>query len=131
MTADDIAHGGYYTRKKLRSEIYNVSPAEYTKHIKAKTVEDARKMSMNGGNAQYLPGINNNAIEKQALMKGNIVKYKDKGVTYYIYNAGEIIGYDSGIATSWIRAELSSGFYHGHPIAGERLANYLRDAMPR
>jgi hypothetical protein len=122
------AYGGYYERKEFRSKIYN---AEYTphgyKHLKAKTTEEAKRFSETGDrNAQYLPDANNKLIESEALTKGHIVDNGNNNY-YFIYDAGKIIGYDNGIPTQWIRAELTNGnIYHGHPIAGARLDKYLK-----
>lgn len=131
--ADDIAHGGYYTRKQLRSEIYNATYTPHgNKHLKAKTIDEAKLFSETGRkHAQYLPGVNNKVLEKKALMHGDIVDL-DKGARYFIYDTGKTIGYDMGKPTSYIRAELTSGgVYHGHPIGGQRLQEYLDIAIPR
>lgn len=40
---------------------YAANPAPYSKHIKATTIEQAKNMSYN--QAQYLPGVNNRALE--------------------------------------------------------------------
>lgn len=122
------AYGGYYDRKEFRSKIYN---AEYTphgyKHLKAKTAEEAKRFSETGNkNAQYLPDANNKEIEKEALSKGYLIDNGNDNY-YFIYDTGKVIGYDNGIPTQWIRAELTNGnVYHGHPISGDRLDKYLR-----
>ncbi|MEK3789133.1 hypothetical protein [Paenibacillus sp. FSL K6-1230] len=78
-----------------------------------------------------MPEVNNKTLEKTALEKGLVVQ-GDKGSTYFIYDAGKPVGYDLGVETSWIRAELTSGgIYHGHPIAGNRLMGYLKIAELR
>jgi len=126
-TSND-AYGGYYERKEFRSKIYT---AEYTphgyKHLKAKTPEEAKRFSETGDkNAQYLPNANNKAIEKEALSNGHIIDNGNNNY-YFIYDTGKVIGYDNGLPTQWIRAELTNGnIYHGHPIAGSRLDKYLR-----
>ena len=38
---------------------------------------------------------------------------------------GSIIGYDCAQITTRIRAELSSGFYHGPPMSLDRLSKYI------
>jgi hypothetical protein len=122
---DEIAHGGYYKRKEFRSMINN---AKYTphgyKHLKAKTPDEAIKFSQKGA-AQYLPSINNKVLEKEALLKGYVIDTGNDNY-YFIYNANKTVGYDRGMPTTWIRAELSGGEYHGHPIAGDRLEKYLK-----
>ncbi|BFH16747.1 RHS repeat-associated core domain-containing protein [Paenibacillus melissococcoides] len=130
---DEIAHGGYYSRQEFRSKIYNATYTEHGyKHLKAKTSDEAKLFSETGRKqAQYLPHINNRTLEKEALNKGVFVQ-GDKGATYFIYDAGRPVGYDLGVETSWVRAELTSGgVYHGHPIAGKRLEDYLKLAKPR
>ncbi|MDG0875578.1 hypothetical protein L5D93_25410 [Paenibacillus thiaminolyticus] len=101
------AYGGYYERKDFRTKIYN---AEYTphghKHLKAKTAEEAKRFSETGDkNAQYLPDANNKIIEKEALSNGHIIDNGNNNY-YFIYDTGKVIGYDNGIPTQWIRAEL-------------------------
>ncbi|AZB41839.1 transposase [Bacillus sp. FJAT-42376] len=126
--SDIDPYGGYFERKDFRTKIYN---AEYTphgnKHIKAKTEEEAKRFSETGKKqAQYLPSVDNSIIEKEALLKGHVL---DKGNNnyYFFHDAGKVIGYDNGLPTSWVRAELTSGgSYHGHPIAGDRLDKYLK-----
>ena len=59
---DKIAHNGYYSAKELRTIEYEMrhksKAGQYTKHVKAKTEQDAQRMSSNGGAAQYLPNVN-------------------------------------------------------------------------
>ncbi|MEN1990391.1 hypothetical protein [Paenibacillus hubeiensis] len=104
------AYGGYYQRKKFRTQIYNAIYSEHGyKHLKAKTVDDAERFSETGRkHAQYLPDINNRTLEKTALEKGLIVQ-GDKGSIYFIYDGGKPVGYDLGVETNWIRAGLTSG----------------------
>ena len=124
---DKIAHEGWYTRKQLRRLI---SEAEYSshggKHLKAKTEEEAKNLSYKA--AQYLPSINNSALEKTALIKGEIVA-RPNGAFWAIYKSDKYVGYDTGKATRWIRAEYSSGTYHGHPMIVERVRKYIKNAQ--
>jgi len=124
---DRIAHEGWYTRKQLRRLI---SEAEYSshggKHLKAKTEEEAKNLSYKA--AQYLPSINNSALEKTALIKGEIVP-RPNGAFWAIYKSDKYVGYDSGKATRWIRAEYSSGTYHGHPMIIQRVRKYIKNAQ--
>lgn len=84
-------------------------------------------MSMNGGDAQYLPQVNNRALEKLATQKGQVVTFPGgKNVKYFFYKSDKIIGYDQGKPTYWIRAEVSSGAYHGHPMNEQRVSKYLK-----
>ncbi|RQO37544.1 hypothetical protein DBR39_11655 [Chryseobacterium sp. KBW03] len=114
-------------RKMHRTEIANAKPGIYLKHKKAKTVEQAISFSKNGGDAQYLPYVNINALEKTALQKGEVfIPKNNKNVTYFFYKSNRVIGYDNGIPTEWIRAEISSGFHHSHPINTDRLSKYIK-----
>jgi hypothetical protein len=126
LRKDQIAHGGWYSRKKIRQII---NDAEYSshgsKHIKAKTAEEARQMSFKA--AQYLPGVNNAALEKIALQKGTLVP-RPNGAFWKIHRFDKPIGFDGGSETHWIRAEYSSGTYHGHPMSVDRVKKYIKDA---
>ncbi|AIW31520.1 MULTISPECIES: ribonuclease YeeF family protein [Bacillus] len=124
---DKVAHDGYYGRKEFRTMLNNASFTPHGhKHVKAKTPEEAKRFSMTGKkSAQYLPNVNNKALEKEALLKGHIIDNGNNNY-YFIYDAGKTVGYDLGTPTSWIRAEFSGGEYHGHPIAGSRLGKYLK-----
>ncbi|WP_415839618.1 pre-toxin TG domain-containing protein [Paenibacillus tarimensis] len=125
---DEISHDGYYGRKEFRTRINNANYTSHgNKHLKARTPEEAQKFSETGKrNAQYLPDINNKAIEKEALQRGHIIDNGNNNY-YFIYDTGKVVGYDNGQPTTWIRAELTSGnVYHGHPIAGDRLDKYLK-----
>nr|WP_251579823.1 hypothetical protein [Paenibacillus sp. MER TA 81-3] len=72
---DEITHGGYYSRKEFRRTLHNAIPAEHGfKHVKAKTADEAELFSKTGKkHAQYLPGVNNKGLKKEALWKGEIV----------------------------------------------------------
>ncbi|WP_346987983.1 ribonuclease YeeF family protein [Bacillus velezensis] len=124
---DKVAHDGYYGRKEFRTMLNNASFTPHGhKHVKAKTPEEAKRFSMTGKkSAQYLPNVNNKALEKEALLKGHIIDNGNNNY-YFIYDAGKTVGYDLGTPTSWIRAEFSGGEYHGHPITGSRLGKYLK-----
>jgi filamentous hemagglutinin len=130
---DRIAHDSYYTRKGERAQqldwqkrIKNAQPADYKKHIKARSNEEAKKMSESGQkHAQYLPEIDNKTLEKIAL-SSSIKVEKSNGTTYCFYKSDKIVGYDNGKPTQWIRAEITSGNeFHGHPIATARLKLFL------
>jgi hypothetical protein len=94
------------------------------KHMKARTAEEAREMSMpdENGNAepsQYLPDVDNAALELEALRNGEVIRgdpAEPGGTVHVKYNAGRVIGYDGGEAVTTMRAEISGGdVYHGHP----------------
>jgi hypothetical protein len=126
LRKDQIAHSGWYSRKKMRQVI---NDAEYSshggKHIKAKTVEEARQMSLK--TAQYLPGTDNAVLEKTALQQGTLVP-RPNGAFWKIYRFDKPVGFDGGVETHWIRAEYSSGTYHGHPMSIDRVRKYIKDA---
>ncbi len=71
--------------------------------------------------------MNNKALEKLAAQKGFVIEHgKTK---YFFYKSDKVIGYDNGTATQWIRAEISSRMYHGHPMRVDRLPKAVRDAF--
>ncbi|WP_010299798.1 hypothetical protein [Candidatus Odyssella thessalonicensis] len=136
---DRVAHDGYYTRKNERTEqhnwqqrIKNAKPADYIKHTKARTAEEAKRMSETGErNAQYLPNFNRIELEQRGLRNGTLIKRdQSKGADYYICQFNEVIGYNNGQATQWIRVELTKTGkpeYHGHPISEVTAKQYLEN----
>ena len=126
---DEIAHGGYYTRKNFRKLVQEASISTHdSKHLKATTEEEARQLSHK--NAQYLPGINNGALEREALLNGEHFLERDGGAFWNFKKFNDYVGYDKGIKTQWIRAEYSSGTIHGHPISPKRLSKYIKSPTP-
>ena len=126
---DEIAHGGYYSRKNFRKLIQEASISTHgEKHLKAKTEEEARQLSYK--QAQYLPGINNGALEKEALLNGEYLLERDGGAFWNFYRSNDYVGYDQGVKTRWIRAEYSSQTVHGHPINPKRLGKYVKNPTP-
>jgi len=128
---DKVARGGYNWRKEFRKRI---EEAEWTphgyKHKKAKTVEEAREISMTGKNppAQYLPDVDNRKLEREALRKAEYIYVDEGGAVFFIYNAGKVIGFDKGKPAKWIRAELTKGktpTLHGHPMSEKRVKEYI------
>jgi Pretoxin HINT domain len=97
------------------------------KHMMARTVEEAREMTTptdrnSDPASQYLPGINNEALELEALRRGEIIRGDNPGVpgstvhVKYDFGPGHIVGYDRGVPVTSIRAEITSGdVFHGHP----------------
>ncbi|WP_143085352.1 hypothetical protein [Planifilum fulgidum] len=83
--------------------------------------------------AQYLPDIDDEKLEREALRKAEYIYVdKDKNVVYFFYDTRRPVGYDGGDETTWIRAELrkdkNTPVLHGHPISVKRLENeYLKD----
>jgi hypothetical protein len=112
---------GNAARKAFRTEVAEAQQTIHGyKHLKAKTEAEAISFSTGAkAPAQYLPGLSNKGLEKIALEKGFIMEH---GGGYHAYiRFDRTVGYDGGKATSWIRAELSGGVYHGHPMAESRL----------
>ena len=126
---DDIAHGGYYTRKNLRKLVQEGTVSQHdSKHLKARTEEQARRLSQE--EAQYLPGINNGALEREALLKGKHFLRRSSRAFWNFYRSDDYVGYDKGVKTRWIRAEYSSGVIHGHPMNPKRLSKYVKNPTP-
>jgi hypothetical protein len=115
-------------RKAHRTEVARSTWTNHGhKHLQARTLDDAKAFSSNGGASQYVPGVNNKALEKLATQKGLVIEHgKTK---YFFYKSDNVIGYDNGTATQWIRAEISSRVYHGHPMRVDRLPKAVRDAF--
>lgn len=123
-----ITHGEWYARKELREAIAESEQTIHAyKHIKAKSIEDAKRFSVR--EAQYLPSTNVKVIEKDAMlaaMKNGYLLKRDGGTYYFFHRFDEVIGYDGGRATNWVRVELTSGkVYHGHPMSIERVRGYI------
>jgi hypothetical protein len=126
LRKDQIAHGGWYSRKKMRQNIHDAEHSSHGgKHLKAKTEEQAQQLSFK--TAQYLPGLNIPVLEKAALEKG-IILPRDGGAFWKFFRFEKPIGYDGGVRTHWIRVEYSSGTYHGHPMRVDRVRKYIKDA---
>ena len=119
---DQLVYGGFYTDKAYNRMRFEAQPGDYQKHTKATTIEQAMELSR--AQAQYIPGIDNNSLEYKAMFEGIPVSHGN-GTIYYFYDTGQIIGFDGGQPTTWIRAELTSGFYHGHPMSIERVSRYI------
>lgn len=131
---EDILTSGRTSRKDLKRDIYQSRHDVHNyKHMTAKTEEEARIFSMTGNEyAQFLPNINVENLEitgmQDALSKGNILR-KDANTYYLFYKTDNIVGYDLGISTRWIRIEFTSGkTRHSQPIAMYRLRKYLPKA---
>jgi hypothetical protein len=126
LRKDQIAHKGWYSRKKMRQVIHDAKYSNHgSKHIKARTVEEAKQMSLK--TAQYSPGIDNAVLEKIALKKGTLVP-RPNGAFWKIHRFEKPVGFDGGVETHWIRAEYSSGTYHGHPMSISRVRKYIKNA---
>ena len=117
---------GYMARKAHRQKIAAAGWSNHgNKHLAARTAAQAKKFSESGNPAQYLPTVNNKVLENLALKKGFVV-VNEGGTLYFFYKFDDVIGYDNGTATKWIRAELSGGVFHGHPMKVDRLPSEVR-----
>jgi uncharacterized protein YukE len=136
---DHIAHRNYYIKKMLRSTIEN---AEYTvhgnKHVKAKTEEEAKRISSTGKRtAQYLPHINNKVLEKKVLKEGKVVDSGDGHTFYFFLHFDTPVGYDNGKPAYWVRAEITNvgkpgkSTYHGHPRNDDNVKGYTKKMEDR
>ncbi|RKH96059.1 RHS repeat-associated core domain-containing protein [Corallococcus sp. AB038B] len=138
---DRLAHGGWFGRKDLRKKLYDwnmrVARSQWTnhgnKHLKAKTVEDAIKASAGkGAPGQYIPKIDNEKLEREALRLGQVIKGdpSDPGGTVHVYHRfDDYVGYADGKPTRWIRAEITAGdIIHGHPRSVSDVRMVIRDA---
>jgi|GEM_PF-2374179 hypothetical protein len=122
---DAVAHGSWFTRKAMRELIHGAKHSDHgRKHLKAKTEVDAAVFSERA--AQYLPGVDNTQLERRALQHGLLIDRGNGGV-WGIFRFNKPVGYDGGEKTNWIRAELSSGTIHGHPMRPGRVGKYVRE----
>jgi RHS repeat-associated protein len=127
------------TCKDERRQRHHSKSAEYTKHTKASTEDEAKEKSANGGAAQYWGDelsetmtsqqvtAYRNTLEKEALSLGVRIPQAG-GSDYYVYDAGRTIGYNEGKPVTHMRVEVTkspSPEFHGHPITKERYQNYL------
>ena len=123
---DKLTHGSYHTRKELRRQVHKARYSDHgRKHLKARTEAEAKSFSTRA--AQYLPGLNNAALERTALQKGVHIQRGGNGV-WAFYKFDKPVGFDGGEKTHWIRAELASGTFHGHPMKLSRVRKYVSNA---
>jgi hypothetical protein len=67
------------------------------------------------------------AIEREAAQKGIVQPKPGTSTTkYFFYDTGKVVGYDGGKPTTWIRAEITSGTLHGHPVHPSNLPPPVR-----
>lgn len=101
--------------------------AEWTdhgrKHMQARSDAEALEMTTSTDRnpdpaSQYLPEVNNQALELEALRNGEVIRgdrTQSEGTVHVRYDAKQVVGYDGGEAVTTIRAEISGKTYHGHP----------------
>jgi hypothetical protein len=110
-------------RKPYRVDVDNAKWTAYdNKHYKAANIDQAQGFSKDA--AQYWPKEMGRTLETLAIRKGIVRPKPDSTTIYYFYRHDQIVGFDEGNPTYWIRAEITSGTYHGHPISEQRLASY-------
>jgi len=86
-----------------------------------------------GRPAKYLPEINNQVLESEALKRGTLIyEERDNGTVLFqarFYLCDKIIGASNGIETDIVWVEWNSsagGIYHGYPISEQELLDELR-----
>jgi hypothetical protein len=118
-----------HQQQKNSSEILSSKWSNHgDKHKKAKSFSEAKKLSES--EAQYLPELDNQVIEKFVIQnydKGYILDRGNKGIWIYMYFDSQI-GFNNGISTNWIRVEVQSSTYHGHPADPARVRQAVGDA---
>ncbi|WP_129349774.1 RHS repeat-associated core domain-containing protein [Sorangium cellulosum] len=129
---DRIAHGGYYARKAQRRAAATAKAAIYLKHKKARDCTQAAEMSKGGGPAQFDPSLDADALTREALRRGTVVRCNpiDDANFHTLYRFDEPIGYANGEPTRWIRAEYASDAIHGHPRPLSEVRKKIRKAKP-
>lgn len=127
---DRQVYGSYYSRKATRIMIDSARPSEHGfKHTGARTLEEARRKSLQV--AQYLPSVNHITLERSVLHSRAGEWFLHGNATLYKFERfADPIGYDQGQETRWIRVEVSSGVFHGHPVSITTVRKYLKDAEP-
>lgn len=121
---DQLVHGGWNVRKQVRRKINDAKFSDHgKKHLKARTEGQAKQFSNKA--AQYMPGVNNAKLERKALLKGLWIQ-RPNGAMWSIFKFDQPVGYDGGKPTNWIRAEISSGTFHGHPMSDQRVQKYIK-----
>ncbi len=51
---------------------------------------------------------------------------------HYWLRVDEVVGYDKGVGTRWVRVDKSSGTVHSHPVAPKDLpADVVKEAAKR
>ena len=98
------------------------------KQSRARVEKQAKELSHR--EPEYLPGINNGALEKEALLNDEHLLRRKGGGFWNFYRFDDYVGYDKGIKTRWIRAEYMSETIHGHPMNLKRLSKYVKNPTP-
>ncbi|MFY9224297.1 MAG: hypothetical protein WAQ98_16615 [Blastocatellia bacterium] len=111
---EEIANAGSIDRTEFRKKIHESKWSDHgDKHLKAKTEQQAKELSQTGKKAaQYLPGLNVEIMEKEAIWKaidsGQFIKGDGKETYYFFHKFDDVIGYNTGKPTRWMRVELGN-----------------------
>lgn len=111
---EEVVHGGSIDRAEFRKKIHESKWSDHgDKHLKAKTEQQAKELSQTGKKAaQYLPGLKVEAMEKEAIWKaidsGQFIKGDGKETYYFFHKFDDVIGYNTGKPTKWMRVELGN-----------------------
>lgn len=111
---EEVVHGGSIDRAEFRKKIHESKWSDHgDKHLKAKTEQQAKELSQTGKKAaQYLPGLKVEAMEKAAIWKaidsGQFIKGDGKETYYFFHKFDDVIGYNTGKPTKWMRVELGN-----------------------
>lgn len=132
---EEIANAGSIDRAEFRKKIHESEWSNHgDKHLKAKTEQQAKELSQTGKKAaQYLPGLNVETMEKEAIWKaidsGQFIKGDGKETYYFFHKFDDVIGYNTGKPTKWMRVELgNNGTSTRHSFPAD--INQVRKVVP-
>lgn len=132
---EEVVHGGSIDRAEFRKKIHESKWSDHgEKHLKAKTEQQAKELSQTGKQAaQYLPGLNVEVMEKEAIWKaidlGQFIKADAKETYYFFHKFDDVIGYNTGKPTKWMRIELgNNGTATRHSFPAD--INQVRKVVP-
>lgn len=123
-------HGQAAVDREYRRFLMQSRPAVYTKHVGADTVDEAIAISsgragssQTRGQAQFMPGLIREHVEARALREMPGVFQPHGGSVFKYVKFDNVVGYDRGRPTQWMRVEVtSSGDFHGHPMGADRVS---------
>jgi RHS repeat-associated protein len=100
----------------------------YRKHFTNKSMEEARKSTLNGKSSLFFPGTTDDDVIKlieQGMqeLKGRKIALKDLDNSYYYHH--KTIGWENGKCTQWLRIKVDKGIAHAFPTPAP--ANKLPD----
>lgn len=111
---------------------HNNKHTKFTARAGALDLPDKKAMAkkISESEAQYFPEINNKFLERWVLdnfTESYPLDRKKGGVWFFVYFDSPI-GYNSGKETRWIRIEVQSGTFHGHPALEPRVRKEIGSA---